>query len=324
MVLSKVWVYAEADESAPTSATLELLSKAREIGDTVEAVYAGAGAGVDDIAATLGEYGATTVYAVSPGESLSGVIGGEALAGLVGEHQPDLILFAQTYDGRDALGRLSARLDRPVITNGAAVTLEGDAVRIGCAIFGGNTLVDTEFKGEKPFLSAIRPKSFPAEPGGGGAASVVRVDDVDAGRAAEAKVLEHHVEEQEGPNLEDATVVVSGGRGLGGAEHYEPLVDELAKLLGGASGASRAIVDAGWVPYAKQVGQTGKTVKPKVYVALGISGATQHLVGMKGSDNIIAINKDGEAPIFGVADLGVVGDVHKVVPKLIEALKAKS
>jgi electron transfer flavoprotein alpha subunit len=324
MALSKVWVFAEADESAPTSATLELLTKAREIGDTVEAVYAGAGAAPDAVAGTLGEHGATTVYAVDPGESLSGVVGGEALAGLIAEHQPDLVMFAQTYDGRDAMGRLSARLDRPVLTNGASVTVEGETVRVGCAIFGGNTIVETEFKGEKPFLAAIRPKSFTAEPGGGGAASVVRVDDVDAGRAAEAKVLEHHVEEQEGPNLEDAAVVVSGGRGLGGAEHYEPLVDELAKLLGGASGASRAIVDAGWVPYAKQVGQTGKTVKPKVYIALGISGATQHLVGMKSSDNIVAVNKDGEAPIFGVADLGVVGDVHKVVPKLIEALKARS
>jgi electron transfer flavoprotein alpha subunit len=217
---------------------------------------------------------------------------------------------------------LSVKLDRPVLTNGLGVTVEGDKVRIGSAIFGGNTLIETEFDGEKPYLAAIRPKSFAAEPGGGGAATVAAVGDVDAGRGAEAKVSERHVEEREGPKLEEATIVVSGGRGIGAPENYEPLVDQLAKLLGGASGASRAIVDAGWVPYAKQVGQTGKTVKPKLYIALGISGATQHLVGMKGSDNILAINKDSEAPIFGVADLGVVGDVHKVVPKLIEAIKA--
>jgi electron transfer flavoprotein alpha subunit len=322
MTLPKVWVYAEGEEGKATSATLELLTKAREIGNTVEAVYAGADA--DTMAAQLGEYGATKVHAVDHGSSLSGVVGGAMLAKLAAAEQPDLILFAQSYDGRDAMGRLSAKLDRPVLTNGNAVELDGDAVTVSTAVFGGNTIVTATFDGDKPYLAGIRPKSFAPEPSGGGAAEVATVDGVDAGRAAEAQVLDHHVEEQEGPKLEDADVVVSGGRGLGSAEAYEPLVEELAKVLKGASGASRAIVDAGWVPYSKQVGQTGKTVKPKVYIAIGISGATQHMVGMKGSDNIIAINKDAEAPIFSVSDLGVVGDASKVVPKLIEALKAKT
>jgi len=320
MGLSKIWVYAEADGDKPATSTLELLTKARELGDSVECVFVGANA--DALAGALGEHGATKVHAVDNGDVLAGVVGAAALAQLVEAEQPDLVLFAQTYDGRDAIGRLSAKLDRPALTNGVDLKVEGDKPVVGTAIFGGNTLVDTEFAGDTPYLAAIRPKSFAAEPGGGGPAEVVAVGSVDAGRAAEATVLERHVEEREGPKLEEAPVVVSGGRGIGSAEAYEPLVEELAKLLKGASGASRAIVDAGWVPYAKQVGQTGKTVKPKVYVALGISGATQHLVGMKGSDNIIAINKDGEAPIFSVADLGIVGDVHKVVPKLIEALKA--
>lgn len=322
MSVSKVWVYAESDGEKPTTATLELLTKARELGDAVEAVYVGDAAAA--IAGELGAHGATKVYAAPSGGALVGSVAGATLAKLVGEQNPDLILFAQSYDGRDAVARLSAKLDRTVLTNLAAVGVDGDAVTAGTAIFGGNMMVDLKFAGDKPYLAVVRPKSFAAESSGGGAAAVVVVEGVDAGRAAEAQVLDHHVEELEGPKLEDAQIVVSGGRGIGAAENYEPLVDSLAKLLKGASGASRAIVDAGWVPYSKQVGQTGKTVKPKVYIALGISGATQHMVGMKSSDNIIAINKDSEAPIFAIADLGIVGDVHKVVPKLIEALQARS
>jgi electron transfer flavoprotein alpha subunit len=317
----KIWVYAESEGDKPTTATLELVTKARELGE-VECVYVGGEAAT--VAPALGEYGATKVYVVDADGSLAGVVGAAAVAQLAASESPDVILFAQSYDGRDAIARLSVKLDRTVLTNGMTLSVDGDTVTVGTAIFGGNTLVDTKFDGPGPHLAAIRPKSFVAEPGGASAGEIVPVGSVDAGRAAEAKVLERHVEEREGPKLEEATVVVSGGRGIGAAENYEPLVEELAKLLGGASGASRAIVDAGWVPYSKQVGQTGKTVKPKVYIALGISGATQHMVGMKGSDNIIAVNKDGEAPIFSIADLGIVGDVHKVVPKLIEALKARS
>ncbi len=321
MAVDKIWVFAESAEGKPTTATLEMLTKARELASTVEALYAGSDA--DAIAGSLGEHGATKVFVLDTGDGLPGQVAAAAIAQLAGEHNPNAILFAQSYDGRDAIARLSVKLDRPVLTNGMSLSDNGGLL-FGTAIFGGMTLVDTKVTDGGVALIAIRPKSFAAEASGGGAAAVENVGAVDAGRAAEAKVLDHHVEEQQGPKLEEATVVVSGGRGIGAAENYAPLVEELAKQLKGAWGASRAIVDAGWVPYALQVGQTGKTVKPKVYIALGISGATQHMVGMKNSDNIIAVNKDGEAPIFSIADLGIVGDVHKVVPAIIEAIKAKS
>jgi electron transfer flavoprotein alpha subunit len=233
---------------------------------------------------------------------------------------PDAILFAQDYDGRDVAGRLSAKVGAGVLTNVVGLSEDGTSEH---AVFGGSTIVKAKFSGSSPQLFLVRAKSFAAEEGGaGGSPEVVTVDVPDPGATNAAKIVERHVEEHSGPKLDEANVVVSGGRGLGEAEKFQ-MIEELAKLLRGAPGASRAIVDAGWVPYAYQVGQTGKTVKPTVYIACGISGATQHMVGMKGAKNIVAINKDKEAPIFSIADLGVVGDVHKVVPKLIEALKAR-
>ncbi len=246
------------------------------------------------------------------------------MAALVkGGNAPDAILFPATYEGRDIAGRLSAKLDKPVLTNVTGLVASDGGLSSQHPAFGGNLIVTAKFTGDGPGLFVIRAKSFAAEPSGGGAASVTGAPVPDVAATNTAKVTERHVEERSGPKLDEAAVVVSGGRGLGEAANYA-LIEELAKLLHGAAGASRAIVDAGWVPYSHQVGQTGKTVKPTVYVACGISGATQHLVGMKGSKNIIAINKDQEAPIFSVADLGIVGDVHKVLPALIEALKAKS
>ena len=321
MAVSTTWVFAEASEGTVATITLELLTKARELGGTVEAFYGGADA--DAVAEQLGKFGAAKVYAADPGDSLQGAPVAAAMAAQIESgNKPDLILFGQTYDGRDVAGRLSAKLDKPALTNGIDVSADGDKVTVENAIFGGNTLVKTSYAGDGPFIALFRPKSFAAEEGGSGAAEVVKVDVPDTGLSGQTKVLDRHIEEHSGPKLDEAAVVVSGGRGLGSAEKYD-MIEQLAKLLKGAPGASRAIVDAGWVPYAYQVGQTGKVVKPNVYIAAGISGATQHLVGMKGAKNIIAINKDKDAPIFSVADLGVVGDVHKVVPKLIEALQAR-
>lgn len=319
MALNNIWVFAQAANGAPTSATLELLTKARSLSSNVTAFIAGSGAE----AAVLGEYGATAVLAVEIGKNLPGVAIASALKSVIdGGNTPDLIMFPQNTEGRDIMSRLSVKLDKTVLTNNIDIAESGDGVTVVTPIFGGNTLVSTTFTGAGPYLAAFRPKSFAAESAGGAAAAVTAVAVPDLGATGSAQVVAVHVEETTGPKLDEADIVVAGGRGLGEAPSYA-MVEELATLLKGAPGASRAIVDAGWVPYSYQVGQTGKVVKPTIYIAAGISGATQHMVGMKGSKNIIAINKDKEAPIFGVADLGIVGDVHKVLPQIIAALKAR-
>jgi electron transfer flavoprotein alpha subunit len=318
MGLAKIWVVVEVAGGKVATSSLELLTAARATGATVEAFVAGDGAA---IAAELGAYGASKVYATGDvGSALVSVPAAAAIAAQVaGGNAPDAILIAQSYDGRDTAGRLSAKLDRTVLTNAIGFAAEGDSLVVEHAVFGGAKTMKATFTGAGPYLVMVRPKSFAAESAGGGAAAVEAVSVPETGASGGAAVASRHVEERTGPSLDEAAVVVSGGRGLGEAEKYS-MVEELAKLLKGAPGASRAIVDAGWVPYSYQVGQTGKTVKPAVYIAAGISGATQHMVGMKGAKTIIAINKDKEAPIFGIADLGIVGDVHKVLPKLIEAL----
>lgn len=319
-----IWIYAETagEPSKIAPITLELAAKAREFGP-VEAVFAGDG---QSVAAELGAHGVTKVHATG---DLGGKLPGPAVASAMvatwetGTPKPGAVLFGTTYDGRDVAGRLSVKLDTPVLTN--VVELHGsdaDSLEATEPVFGGTVNVQTRFTGATLPIFLVRPKSFVAEETGGGPAEVNDIAAGDTGRTAEAEVLNRFAEETQGPKLDEADIVVSGGRGLGSAENYE-MIDTLASLLGGAPGASRAIVDAGWVPYSYQVGQTGKVVKPSVYVACGISGATQHLVGMKGAKSIIAINKDPEAPIFDVADLGIVGDLHKVLPKLIEVLQSR-
>ena len=306
MGISKIWVFGEANEAGASAGTLELLAKARTLADTVEVVMVGDASAV---AGDLGAHGATTIHPIAdadgalPGARVASAIAGALEAGT----GPDVLLATTSYDGRDVAGRLSAKVDRPVLTNVVDLVVDGDRLLCSEPVFGGTTDVMAGFTDDGLAIFLVRPKSFAAEESGGAPAAMSELVVGDLGNTDAAVVKDRFVEETSGPKLDEAAVVVSGGRGLGR----------------GAPGASRAVVDAGWVPYSYQVGQTGKVVKPTVYVACGISGATQHLVGMKGSANIIAINKDEEAPIFGIADLGIVGDVHKVLPKLIEALQAR-
>ena len=313
--MASVWVFIEEVAEAPSALGLELLAKARTVGD-VTVVYLGTGS--DEAFAVLGDHGAGSVLHADTGDRLPSGPLASGLAERVGADSPEMVLFGQAYTDRDVAGRLAARLGVGVLSNAIDVRLTDQGVETDHEIFGGSQIA-TASASTGPFLVIIRPKSFPAESVGGDAPSVVTLQLPDVGDS-EATVVASHVQEREGPQLGDAAVVVSGGRGLGSAVAYE-MVERLAKPLGAATGATRAIVDAGWVPYAKQVGQTGKTVKPDVYIAVGISGAMQHLVGMKDAGTIIAINKDPDAPIFSIADLGVVGDVHKVLPQLIETLE---
>ena len=313
--MASIWVYAEVGD--PTA--LELLTKARSLADDVRAVTLGPGA--RDTATALGAHGASTVYASDDAVFTDHLEqpAAHVLRGLVKEHRPDLVLFATTYHSRDVAGRLQATLGSTLMSNASDVTAVDRAVT---QVFGGSRVVTVSLEGAAPRIVLVRPKSFEAEPSGGAAELVEVAADVPAD-LLKARRVERHEEEAAGPKLEEARVVVSGGRGLQAAKNFE-LLQRLADAIGGAAvGASRAVVDAGWVPYAMQVGQTGKSVRPEVYIAVGISGASQHRVGMKDSKRIVAINKDADAPILAIADLGVVGDALAILPKLIEEVEKR-
>jgi electron transfer flavoprotein alpha subunit len=314
------WVYVEHTPEGPRTSALELLAKARSLDAGVAAVALGPGATA--CAAALGDHGATTLFAsddVAYDEGL-GRPQAHALEALVREHEPDLLMFSMSHDARDVAGRLQARLGCALMSN---VTEVSGADAAQTQIYGGSKVVDVALAGPAPRLVLVRPKSFAAEPGGGAPATVVPVDVEIPADQRSARRVERHEEAAAGPKLEDAKVVVAGGRGLQDPSNLA-LLDALASAIGGAAvGASRAIVDAGWVPYSYQIGQTGKTVRPEVYIAVGISGATQHIVGMKGSKRIVAINRDPDAPIFRMADLGIVGDALSIVPRLIEEIRAR-
>jgi electron transfer flavoprotein alpha subunit len=315
-----IWVWIELDGGKPFRGSLEVLSKASQLG-TAEAVVCGAGA--REVAATLGAYGASKVYVHDDAayDNYLAMPAAATLGKLIEQHHPTLLLFATTYDGRDVAARLSPMLGSSLITDATDFALSGGELRVTVP-WGGENVVTATLVNHGTKIILFRPKAFALEERGGGP---VAIEDVSFGieqATLRAKITERVEQAAAGPDLENASVIVSGGRGLGKPDNFV-IVEGLANVLGGAVGATRAVVDAGWVPYSFQVGQTGKTVKPILYIAVGISGAIQHLAGMKGSKYIVAINRDENAPIFASADLGVVGDALTIVPQLTEELKRR-
>jgi electron transfer flavoprotein alpha subunit len=299
-----------------------VLSRAASLGEgEVAAVLVGAG--VRELAAEAGRFGAARVYVAEDGalEPPLPQARVDVLAQVVAAGGYDTVLFANSVLAADVAAGLAARLDAGLNWDLVdLVSQDGSLVGKRPALQD-SVYVDVAWTSE-PRLGLFRAGSFDATATGGGEPQVVEVAAELEEHSRGARVVEQQLEESSGPSIEDAEIVVAGGRGLGAPESFT-LAEELAGALGGAVGATRAVVDAGWYPYSAQIGQTGKTVSPKLYVALGISGAIQHKVGMQGSNVIVSINKDANAPIFEFSDLGVVGDVHEIVPKLTELVKQR-
>jgi electron transfer flavoprotein alpha subunit len=316
-----VLVFLEHHEGELQKGALGVLTKASQLGDAdVAGVIVGSG--VRELAAEAGKYGAGKVF-VADDPSLDAPLPQprvDVLTSLVRDRGYETVLFHASVLSADVAAALAARLDAGLNWDLVDIEGHGDELTGKRPALGDSVYVDVGWK-SAPRIAIFRSGTFEPSANGGTAA----VEDVPAqleDHSTAATMVERAHEESSGPALEDAEVIVAGGRGLGGPENFT-LVEELAKALGGAVGATRAVVDAGWYPYQHQIGQTGKTVSPKLYIAVGISGAIQHKVGMQSSSTIIAINKDPNAPIFEFSDLGVVGDLHQVVPKLTELVKQR-
>ena len=304
------------DGNTVKKVTLELLTAARSLGEPV-AVVVGAPGSAAALTDKLAEYGAGTIVTAETDDVAKHLVTPQVavLADLVASESPAAVLLASSAEGKEVAARLAIRTRSGILTD--AVDLDGEAVATQ-SIFGGAVVVKSKVRTGTPIIT-LRPNSVPAQaaPAQASTRSVeVTLDDTARG----ATVLERVVEEKgDRPALTDASIVVSGGRGLGSGDNFA-LVEALADSLGGAVGASRAATDAGWYPHQNQVGQTGVTVSPQLYLAVGISGAIQHRAGMQTSKTIVAVNKDADAPIFEIADFGVVGDLFKVAPQLTEAV----
>jgi electron transfer flavoprotein alpha subunit len=313
--MAEILVLAEHVDADVKKVTLELITLARRFG---EASVVWTGPGAEEGQARLAEYGATRVYVAADSVYDDYVTNpaAELLAQLVKEKSPTLVLVAGNAQGKEIAGRLAVKIDSGVLTDAVDLQPGDDGPVAEQSVFGGATIVHSRVRRGTPIV-AMRPNAVAPEPAAGDASIEAVSLSADA---TGAKVTNRVVAERgERPDLTEASIVVSGGRGTGGAEGFG-VIEQLADAMGAAVGASRAVTDAGWYPHQFQVGQTGKTVSPQLYVAIGISGAIQHRAGMQTSKTIIAVNKDAEAPIFELADFGVVGDLFKVVPQLLEEI----
>jgi electron transfer flavoprotein alpha subunit len=324
-----IWVFAEARHGVISGVAFELLAEGRrlasELGTDVTAVVFGHP--VEDMAAELVARGADRVLGVDNPHlrTFNHEVYAELLSGLAAEHRPDILLCGATSMGRSFFPKVAARLGTGLTADCTELAIDPDRKLLlqTRPAYGGNIMATIICPDRRPQMATVRPRVFrKAEPDPSRTGRTLLRSVTDAELAPVAKVLMSVEESMETVNLDDAEIIVSGGRGVGAEDRFG-IVEELAIALGAAVGASRAVVDAGWKSYSHQVGQTGKTVGPKLYIACGISGAIQHLVGMQSSDVIVAINKDPEAPIFRVADIGLVGDLFQVIPAVIRKLKAE-
>jgi electron transfer flavoprotein alpha subunit len=317
--MAEILVLAEHQDGEVKKVTGELITLARRFGEPA-VVWAGPGA--EQGRQRCAEFGAARIYAADDAVFDDYVVApkAELLAELVRTKAPALVLIAGTAEGKEIAARLAVKTDSGLLTDAVDLTPDQDGNPVAeQSVFGGSTVVHSRVKRGTPIV-AMRPHSVTPEPAPGAAElSPVPLAETAGGARVTGRVV---AERGERPDLTEASIVVSGGRGTGGAEGFG-IIEKLADALGAAVGASRAVTDAGWYPHQFQVGQTGKTVSPQLYMAIGISGAIQHRAGMQTSKTIIAINKDPEAPIFELADFGVVGDLFKVVPQLLDEISKR-
>lgn len=322
-----LWVFIETDEGTPKNVGFELLNPGRALADKLgeKLIAVIFGKDVKKVASDAIAYGADEVIVVEGEEYETYNTDAEtfAMCRLIEEKKPSIVLYGATTNGRDLAPRVACRLETGLTADCTGLDIEEETGLLLSTrpTFGGNLMATIACPNTRPQMSTVRPGVFKKPAYDAARAGSITEESLHIHPSEVRVKLVNRIKEiSEAVNLEEAEIIVSGGRGLKNAENFA-LIRELAELLGATVGASRAAVDSGWIPHAHQVGQTGKTVAPKVYFAIGISGAIQHLAGMKGSDTIVAINKDASAPIFSVADYGIVGDLFEVVPALIQELK---